>query len=360
MKNRRYLLLFVLVFAVMAMIIVINRPSTSELLTETEETEMLSNEDTDENLEEKTPFFSWNVYWDQESSVEELEILGDKLTSLSHFAAYFDSQNKLFIPERLLSFYEDTKDLNDKHPYDHYLTFVNDKVNEDGSSSLKDRPLLHDLLSTEATRKEHIQDIIRLTQQGQFDGIEIDYEAIKDDLDLWHDFVSFIQELYQVTKAEEIHLRVLFEPSAPLEELDFPKGPEYVMMAYNLHGFGTEAGPKADKEFIKEMVEKLDNLPGHITLAIATGGFDWQGDSVVALTEVQAESLRHTYGVEAQRDQESQYLVFNYEDEDNNYHEVWYADSVTLRYLIEEASESGMNSFALWRLGGNIHEIDEY
>lgn len=350
MKSRRYLLMISLVFAIFAIVVLLNQPPTSDSpITEIE---------LDINDEDKAPFYSWNVYWDQESSLEELEILGERLTSLSHFAAYFDSQNNLFIPETLINFYEESKDLNDGYQYDHYLTFVNDKINEDGSSSLKDRALLHDLLATDATRKEHIQDILQLVRERQFDGIEIDYEAIKDDLALWNDFATFIQELYQAASAENISLRVLFEPSAPLDSLGLPEGPEYVMMAYNLNGFGTEAGPKADREFIIEMVEKLKELPGHITLALATGGFDWQADIVVALTEVQAETLRQSHNVESRRDEESQYLVFNYVDEDNKEHEVWYADYNTLKYMMDVSSELGINSFALWRMGGNIYETD--
>lgn len=243
--------------------------------------------------------------------------------------------------------------------YDHYLTFVNDKMNSDGSSSLKDKALLKELLSKGTNRKQHIEDIVELTQKGQFDGIEVDYEAIKDDLELWDSFVLFIQELYAVAQDKDLKVRVLFEPSAPLEALDLPTGPEYVMMCYNLFGIGTDPGPKANKNFIIKMVQKMKTIQSPTTFALATGGFDWQDDTVVALTEVQAEELRISYDEEAYRDENSQYLVFNYTDESGQEHEVWYADSVTLDFLMNVASQEGAESFALWRLGGNNHSFDE-
>lgn len=304
-------------------------------------------------------FYTWNVYWDQDSSQSELLTLGNRVTSLSHFAAYFDSNNNLFIPDKLTSFYDNILTNESQSDVEHYLTFVNDKINSDGSSSLKDTALLKDLLSEETNRKQHIEDIIKYTQEGQFAGIEIDYEAIKDDLELWNSFVLFLHDLYIVAQDNNLKVRVLLEPSAPLEELDLPTGPEYVMMCYNLFGIGTGPGPKANKEFIIEMVQKMKTIQSPTTFALATGGFDWQDDSVLALTEVQAEELRILYDEDAYRDENSQYLVFNYTDESGKDHEVWYADSVTLDYLMNVASFEGAESFALWRLGGNNHSFDE-
>lgn len=358
LKNKNlYIVLFVgiLVMIVIGTLIYRERSNPNDSINASDK--LISGEVSDQISQKQ--FYTWNVYWDQDSSQSELLTLGEQVTSLSHFAAYFDSETNLFIPDNVTSFYEYILSNEINSDYDHYLTFVNDKMNSDGSSSLKDKALLKELLSKGTNRKQHIEDIVELTQKGQFDGIEVDYEAIKDDLELWDSFVLFIQELYAVAQDKNLKVRVLFEPSAPLEALDLPTGPEYVMMCYNLFGIGTDPGPKANKNFIIKMVQKMKTIQSPTTFALATGGFDWQDDTVVALTEVQAEELRISYDEEAYRDENSQYLVFNYTDESGQEHEVWYADSVTLDFLMNVATQEGAEFFALWRLGGNNHSFDE-
>src|SRR5699024_6143818 len=358
LKNKNlYIVLFVGILVMIVIGTLIHRERSNPNDSINASGKLISGEVSDQISQKQ--FYTWNVYWDQDSSQSELLTLGDQVTSLSHFAAYFDSDNNLFIPDKVTSFYEYILSNEIHSDYDHYLTFVNDKMNADGSSSLKDRTLLKELLSEGANRKQHIEDILELTQKLQFDGVEIDYEAIKDDLELWESFLLFIHELNEVAQDNNLKVRVLFEPSAPLEELDLPTGPEYVMMCYNLFGIGTGPGPKANKDFILEMVQKMKPIQSLTTLALATGGFDWEGDTVIALTEVQAEKLRIRYNKDTYRDDNSQYLVFNYTDEFGKDHEVWYADSVTLDYLMNVASEEGGESFALWRLGGNNHSFDE-
>lgn len=139
---------------------------------------------------------------------------------------------------------------------DSYLTFVNDLLKKEGGSSLKDRDLLYYLLSSKESREEHMRDILEMTEQGGFDGVEIDYEAMKKDMELWRLFTSFVNELYGKTSEKKLKLRVILEPGAPVEELGFVKGPEYVFMCYNLYGYGTEPGPKADESFLISMAAK--------------------------------------------------------------------------------------------------------
>ena len=44
---------------------------------------------------------TWLTYWDMDSGVEELSKFGNKMKKVSYFAAYFDTNEKLFIPEEL-------------------------------------------------------------------------------------------------------------------------------------------------------------------------------------------------------------------------------------------------------------------
>ncbi|WP_303968664.1 hypothetical protein [Sporosarcina ureae] len=70
-------------------------------------------------------------------------------------------------------------------------------------------------------------------------------------------------------------MRIILEPNVDVEQYDFPTGPVYVMMAYNLNGGHSEPGPKADNKFIHKVVRKLSTLPGQPVIALLAGGFSW-------------------------------------------------------------------------------------
>ena len=82
------------------------------------------------------------AYWDLNAD-REIKILDKELKSISYFAASFNSNNKLVMPEELASYYNKTK----SYDYSKFITIVNDKINIDGSASLKDTDLLKALLS---------------------------------------------------------------------------------------------------------------------------------------------------------------------------------------------------------------------
>lgn len=306
---------------------------------------------------------AWAVYWDMEGALRGIEKLGEQLVSLQYFAAYFDAENQLFIPQPIqlqrgmaagtgagagtgaAAPAAETRapDLIT------YLTVVNDRLLAGGGSVLKDKQLLYELLAEEADQKAHIAQILTLSAAEGYDGVEIDYEAIRKDMVLWQYFLDFIRRLALVATEEGLLLRVVLEPGAPFEALDFPQGPEYVIMCYNLHGPGSLPGPKANDEFLLELVQKTSVIPGRRIFALAAGGFDWSGDQVTSLTEQEALALGSRQKAEFSRDSASQALSFSYQQE-NTVHQVWYADGATLDHWISLLKEQVDCGIALWRL----------
>ncbi|HWP51348.1 MAG TPA: glycosyl hydrolase family 18 protein [Clostridia bacterium] len=299
---------------------------------------------------EKEKMSAWAVYWDADDAMTEIADLNGKLESLAYFGAYFDAQNRLFIPDDIVQLREKIKRADGGKSLPGYLTFVNDKLLAGGGSSLKDTTLLYALLAEPSARETHIQDILTLTQQGGYDGVEIDYEAIRKDMVLWQHFIDFITELSTETTQRGLLLRVVLEPGIPYEELSFPAGPEYVIMCYNLHGPGSEPGPKADDAFLLELVKKTATLPGKRNFAIATGGFDWAGEVATALSQKEAYALTRQENAARQRDAGSQAISFAY-TRDQVMHQVWYADSITLEHWMNLIRSAGDFGVSLWRLG---------
>lgn len=75
----------------------------------------------------------------------------------------------------------------------------------------------------------------------------MDYENLGQASSLWQKFFGFEKILYSLCQKDKLKLRVLLEPKVP--KLAFPAGPTYVVMCYNLYGYSTKAGPKADYAF---------------------------------------------------------------------------------------------------------------
>lgn len=297
----------------------------------------------------------WATYWDMEDLEKEIDKISENIRSISYFAAYFNKDYELFIPEKLDASYKDIRKSYSELKYSSYLTIVNDLIKEDNTSSLKDRELLYKLLSRDDSVDKHIEEIIDMAEKNGFQGIEIDYEGIKGDIDLWMLFANFLEKLEENTSKRNLKLRVLLEPNFPEDKITLPQGPEYVMMCYNLHGKGSKPGPKADKEFILNMIEKMEKLPGNINFAMASGGFKFYDDKAEQLTERQALELAKIHSSHVLRDKKSKGLYFSYIEAGIEY-EVWYADYETLDFwfsLVEEAGD-GRYGLSLWKLGGNI------
>ncbi len=211
------------------------------------------------------------------------------------------------------------------------------------------------MLSSEEARKEHADTILSMVRQGGYDGIEIDYEAIKKDDILWGYFISFIKRLYTQASEENIRVRIVLEPGVPIENLTLPAGPEYVLMCYNLYGYGTGPGPKADKKFLLKMIDKMKGISGKVGFAVATGGFDfYDGNQAEQITEEGALKLIEENKAVPERDEDSYSMVFTYKDREGRLHEVWYADETTIKAWSDIIKESGNYGISLWRMGGNV------
>lgn len=296
---------------------------------------------------------AWLVYWDTTNFEEEIDYWSERISNIIYFAAYFDENNKLFIPDNINESKEIIDELYKDQSWGNYITFVNDKVYSDGSSALKDTDLLYELFKSDESMDNHINDIINIAVEGGYKGIEIDYEKIRKNIDLWEKFSVFLEKLIKAAELYNLSIRVLLEPSTPVDKIELPEGPEYVMMCYNLYGYGTEPGPKANKEFLLELIDKMKKVSSNRGYALATGGFDFADNGEVkAITRKEAEDLLIKYNkVSEERDEDSQCKVFQYIDSNGVNHQVWYADSVTLGYWESILIESGEKNISIWRLG---------
>ncbi|GAA0136769.1 hypothetical protein YSY43_36100 [Paenibacillus sp. YSY-4.3] len=303
-------------------------------------------------VEQNLEMSAWVVDWKWESGVADLQQMSRSLDRLQAFAAYFDSDNRLYFTDdmhnALPRIFETARKGGVKYVD---LTIVNDRWNPDGTAVQKDPGIVSRILATKESQEKHIEEIIDTVERYGFDGVEMDFEKVGE-AD-WEKLCIFYEKLYERLQAKEKALRVILEPRTPIERLALPEGPVYVMMAYNLYGSHSGPGPKADHAFIKKLASRMKVLPGEAAIALSVGGFDWAGDGkVTSLTEKQAaELLRQSSTAVPMRDKASGSVYFTYKDEEGRKHTVWYADGETILQWIRTAQQAGYHNIVLWRLG---------
>lgn len=296
----------------------------------------------------------WMPEWSRAAAQKDLEKLHFAPASIQAFGVYFDKGDKLYVPSHMREMISTIRDAGDRMEgpsFKLFMSLVNDIVNEGGSSVQKDSDLVYRLTSTPEARKNHIEEIVNLALENKVDGVEIDYERI--DANAWPGVEQFVAQLYQALRLEGLALRVVLEIRAPLETLSLPSGPDYSVMAYNLYGYHSGPGPKADYAMIGKIAARLDGVPGGASIAFSAGGFDWSEDGIIrAITELEAEELAIKALKPTERDRDSGALTFEYLDEKNVRHTVWYADGETMSLWMQAAEKRGVHRFDLWRLGG--------
>ncbi|MBQ7464815.1 MAG: hypothetical protein IJS86_08150 [Lachnospiraceae bacterium] len=290
----------------------------------------------------------WAVYWDDEDVLQKRASDAFDTDIVCIFEAYFDEGYGLVCNEKTTQLLEKMRDDPRFEDRRFFLTVVNDVVGEDASEQ-KDTKVLYSVLQDPAG---HASDIVSLAKKNGCDGVEIDYEKIRNDMELWELFLEFEKELIRLCKEDGLEVRIVLEPSTPAAELEFPEGAEYVVMCYNLFGYGTDPGPKADEEFLSKLVSDFEVLPGDTGYALANGGFDWDltEGTVTSLTDLDLSGL--IYGRDdVKRDPASSAFHFSFE-KDGHEHEVWGADAETLDFwsrLI--AKKAGRKvKISIWRL----------
>ncbi len=295
---------------------------------------------------------AWVVEWDAAAGMREVASVGARLSSLQIFSANFRADDSLRYGEaaQQVAASAHASPAADRV----FVSVVNDVVNENGTNILKDPELVSRLMATELSRSNHADELVALAVAGNFAGVEMDYEQVKNKD--WWGYLDFCAALAQRLGALDKRLRVVIEPRRQFLNQPLPAGPEYSLMAYNLHGGHSAPGPKATPAFIQRLASYCragKNTP-FPRLALATGGFVWHGaGAATGVTEATARSLAEEAGVEPRRDLYSQYLVFQFSSERYPDAEVWFADSQTLAHLRQAADEAGFTAIDIWRLGGN-------
>ena len=281
----------------------------------------------------------WTVYWDPDGAVRTISLNRGLIDSVSIFAAYYPDGKTLTLPKASEDCAEHMASMSALQKIPLWLSVVNDTESEEKSVDLL-RNLFADAEQTAAS-------IVGMAEKYDCAGVEIDFEKLREDLSLWDQFIGFEEKLQELCGKEKLSLRVVLEAATPVNQIQLPAGPEYVVMCYNLHGSGTEPGPKADAAFLTELAQKFEPL-GNVSYALANGGYAFAASGKAEqVPPEELMSLLKEHEAKPERDEGSGALQF-----DDGSRTVWYADARTLAFwagVLDSAAQRTV-PVSLWKL----------
>ena len=215
-------------------------------------------------------------------------------------------------------------------------------------------------------RTAHIEAIVQLVLENDYDGIDIDYESLHaEDRDA---FTAFIEELAAALHREGKLLSTTVHPNTDEggtwggpQAQDWAKlgavSDEFKIMVYDMHHGASEAGPIAPLDWADAVLTYAESQvePGKIFLGVPWYGYDWVGSTGESIEWRQAVKRARLYDADVQRDASSGEAWFTYDD---GRHTVYYNDAETLRGRLQMmlTKHPDIAGVSIWRLGGEDPE----
>jgi peptidoglycan-N-acetylglucosamine deacetylase len=198
----------------------------------------------------------------------------------------------------------------------------------------------------------------------RFRGLMIDFEDFPKEGQ--PGYIALLNELSADLHARGMKLYVSVPPHN--EEFDYAAvaapADGVVIMNYDEHYPGAQSGPVASQDwFVENLKFAVNVIPRNkIICAIANYGYDWVLKPKKG--KLPPEDKDHSVSVQeawlAARDSDEDVIFdddalnphFSYLDEHGHRHDVWFVDAVTALNHMRAAQTLGIQTFALWRLGG--------
>ncbi len=236
------------------------------------------------------------------------------------------------------------------------------------------KPLLARMLANPDARNRAITQLLDYTQTNKLDGVSIDFENI-DDSSRAH-LVAFMNELYP--RFHDAGLEVSINVPADDEAFDYKNlaaAADFVMlMIYDEHDSSAgEDGPIASLDWFQDILRlRQMDVPAEKTIvAIGNYAYDWTVEDKTgkplkeagetktfeeAIVTAKESSWPEASSdpndlIKIELDADSLNPYFEYADDDDNVHRVWFLDAVTAFDQMSVARQFSPRGFALWRLG---------
>lgn len=221
------------------------------------------------------------------------------------------------------------------------------------------KDMLGRAIADEGARQRLVSALTTFIEQNKFDGVCIDFEEIPDpvatNLDNLLLFMQTLHAAFQV-RGWTVMQSVPFD-SVDWKYKDFAAANDYLMlMAYDQHYAGKEWGSVAAQNWYEtNLINRMKEIdPAKTIVAIGNYGYDWTEGAEHAKELTCQEALITAHESEVPQilfDSETKNPHYEYDEEDDTHHHVWFLDAVTAYNQMRAASGFHPAGFALWRLG---------
>src|SRR5215213_418487 len=216
-----------------------------------------------------------------------------------------------------------------------------------------------DLLARTIADEPHRQNLIRsltsFVEDNKFAGICVDFEEPPPSAQA--NLLTFMQELHSTFVAKNL----LVVQAVPFDDPDwnykaYAAASDYlILMAYDQHWTGSDAGPVAAQDwFEQKLIARMRDLDASKTIiALGNYGYNWSDANNEAdeVTFQEALIIARESSTAPAFDSATRNPYFEYDEEDNSHHKVWFLDAVTAYNQMRAASGYKPAGFGIWRLG---------
>lgn len=231
-----------------------------------------------------------------------------------------------------------------------------------------DGPCVAALLTDEEARAAHVREIVALVERMDYDGIEIDYEALP--AEARDDLTAFIESLASELHARNRLLSIAVHPKTDDQGTwDGPRAQdwpplgaavdEFKVMAYDYHWNTSPPGPIAPLDWIDDVLAYAERTvpAGKIWAGLPFYGYDWIEQKGEGLVWATADELIRQHRPTTRRDSPSGEIYFSYTVDDIR-HTVYVPDAraCALKVRLARQRHPGIAGVSIWRLGGESPE----
>lgn len=318
----------------------------------------------------------WIPYWDQKRASVSFRANADLFSHISLFWYYLDQNGHI---QKYRQAQEDRKLLGfaRKHGVKVLALVAND---DDNAIENWDRDRVARIISDPELRSSHIEDLVQLTERLNFDGINIDYEALhrRD----FNDFTRFIDELATALHDRDKILAVAIHPKTAIADPEEDNGShaqdlialarsadQLHLMTYGEHGDFSDPGPIASGRWLDDIFDFVLDEQGisanKLFVGIPTYGQAWEESTCEDKKCIkQGGNLVYEDVVRRRRQVNDAQLnhdgvngaLLRYSMDDLEMI-IWYEDAKSMLAKLYKAARRGVCNSALWRLGGEDKDI---
>ncbi|PYS74513.1 MAG: polysaccharide deacetylase, partial [Acidobacteria bacterium] len=220
--------------------------------------------------------------------------------------------------------------------------------------------LLARAVGDETSRQNLINALSSYVERNKFAGICIDFE--EPPAEAQANLLTFMQELHDAFKPHGW----LVVQSVPFDAdewkyKDYAAAVDYlVLMAYDQHYASKDSGSIAAQNWYEGLLANrmaaLD--PSKTIIALGSYGYDWtEGQTANEVSFQQALIQARDSDAKIEFDPATGNPHYEYDEEDESHHIVWFLDAVTAFNQMRAASGYHPAGFAVWRLGSEDPSI---